>query len=184
MPTPVAGYAQGQGPSRPTTPVPDMRKLYGVAAGSPGLILPQGPAFALGKAQGMAGQGQPEQPIDQSQLVKGHQLDYWSDLNPCWMPATITEADSESGSIYLNVKPNTPFRARTSARRFVHVQYQGKIKWPWCKQSCSRRRSSKLRSRSMSVLLDQATVLFQTSRSQISGVTWIVCLDWLGARFT
>ena len=121
MPTPVAGYAQGQGPSRPTTPVPDMRKLYGVAAGSPGLILPQGPAFALGKAQGMAGQGQPGQPIDQSQLVKGHQLDYWSDHNQCWMPATITEVDSESGSIYLNVKPNTAI-SRADQRKKIRAR--------------------------------------------------------------
>ena len=117
MPTPVAGYAQGaQGPSRPTTPVPDMRKLYGAGAG---LILPQGSpqAFAFGqKGQVIA---QPMgQPLDQSQLVKGHQLDYWSDHNQCWMPATITEVDSESGGICLNVKPNI-FISRADQRKKI-----------------------------------------------------------------
>ena len=120
MPSPVAGYAMGQGPSRPATPVPDMKKLYGVAAG----LMPAGfmPAGFMPQGSPKGGQpGQPNQPIDQSQLVKGHQLDYWSDHNQCWMPATITEVDSESGSICLNVKPNT-FISRADQRKKIRAR--------------------------------------------------------------
>jgi len=99
MPTPGYGQAR-QGPSRPTTPVPDIRRLYGAQSG-----LPEGPVKAL----------------DQSQLVKGQQLDYWSDHNRCWMPALITEVDSESGGICLNVKPNA-YISRADQRRKIRAR--------------------------------------------------------------
>ena len=103
MPAPMAGYAKArEGPSRPTTPVPDIRRL-GAQAGLPDQGVPMRPA------------------LDQSQLVKGQQLDYWSEYNRCWMPATITEVDNESGGICLNVKPNA-FISRADQRRKVRAR--------------------------------------------------------------
>mmetsp|Transcript_22793 Transcript_22793/g.53697 ORF Transcript_22793/g.53697 Transcript_22793/m.53697 type:complete len:825 (+) Transcript_22793:69-2543(+) len=126
MPTPVSGYPQG-GPSRPATPVPDMRRLYGL----------QGQASAPPKRSSSPGhaafayqlpQFRPEapappapparKPIDPSELVQGQQLDYWSDHNQCWMPAIITDVDNESGGICLNVKPDA-FISRSDQRRKV-----------------------------------------------------------------
>ena len=126
MPAPVSGYPQG-GPSRPATPVPDMRRLYGL----------QGQASAPPKRSSSPGhaafayqlpQFRPEasappapparKPIDPSELVQGQQLDYWSDHNQCWMPAIITDVDNESGGICLNVKPNA-FISRSDQRRKV-----------------------------------------------------------------
>ena len=125
MPSPVAGYPQG-GPSRPATPAPDMRRLYGLQgqasapprrSASPGQAafayqLPPFPSEAAAVPRPVP------RPIDPSQLVQGQQLDYWSDHNQCWMPAIITDVDKESGGVCLNVKPNT-FISRADQRRKI-----------------------------------------------------------------
>ena len=60
-------------------------------------------------------------PLDQSQLVKGQHLDYWSEHNQCWLPAIITDVDSESGGVCLNVKPNVAI-SRADQRRKIRTR--------------------------------------------------------------
>eukprot|EP00930_Biecheleria_cincta_P029381 TRINITY_DN2044_c0_g1_i1.p1 TRINITY_DN2044_c0_g1~~TRINITY_DN2044_c0_g1_i1.p1 ORF type:complete len:891 (+),score=176.17 TRINITY_DN2044_c0_g1_i1:67-2673(+) len=134
-------------PKRPSTPVPDIRKLYGLTAGQQ-LMTPQGLSFGqqlmtpqalqppklllqLAPGQepvnlaaapwlwqrsgGAQGSGGPKVPkprlskgLERSQLVRGQAVDYWSDSHGCWIPATIVNLDSETGGVYLDVKPSIP----------------------------------------------------------------------------
>ena len=127
MPAPVAGYPQGgpQGsPSRPATPVPDMRRLYGLqgqASAPPKRSSSPGHAafaYQLPQFQQVQPEAPKPRPIDPSELVKGQQLDYWSDHFQCWMPAIITDVNNESGGVCLNVKPNA-FISRSDQRRKI-----------------------------------------------------------------
>ncbi|CAE8626550.1 unnamed protein product [Polarella glacialis] len=49
--------------------------------------------------------------------VKGQQVDYWSEHNKCWIPASIIDVDTESGGVFLDVKPTSPLSLKDQPRK-------------------------------------------------------------------
>ncbi|CAE8717484.1 unnamed protein product, partial [Polarella glacialis] len=51
------------------------------------------------------------------ELVKGQQVDYWSESNKCWIPANIVDVNSETGGVFLDAKPSSPVCLKDQPRK-------------------------------------------------------------------
>ncbi|CAE8717481.1 unnamed protein product, partial [Polarella glacialis] len=49
--------------------------------------------------------------------MRGQQVDYWSEHNKCWIPATIIDVDCETGGVFLDVKPTSPVSLKDQPRK-------------------------------------------------------------------
>eukprot|EP00930_Biecheleria_cincta_P002591 TRINITY_DN103599_c0_g1_i1.p1 TRINITY_DN103599_c0_g1~~TRINITY_DN103599_c0_g1_i1.p1 ORF type:complete len:930 (-),score=176.91 TRINITY_DN103599_c0_g1_i1:81-2870(-) len=49
--------------------------------------------------------------------VKGQWVDYWSENNACWIPATIIDVDCETGGVKLDVKPTVALSLRDQKKK-------------------------------------------------------------------
>eukprot|EP00933_Yihiella_yeosuensis_P033454 TRINITY_DN27155_c0_g1_i1.p1 TRINITY_DN27155_c0_g1~~TRINITY_DN27155_c0_g1_i1.p1 ORF type:complete len:868 (+),score=158.08 TRINITY_DN27155_c0_g1_i1:76-2679(+) len=119
-----------QVPNRASTPVPDIRKLAGYGGYSPQALTPRQLAAAMEEREKnkekrckspspqprpLIYEGPPrfgafeEQPRHEPPtIIKGGEVDYWSEFNQCWITSRIIEVDLEHGNVFVDVKPTQP----------------------------------------------------------------------------